>query len=238
MFRTLIDTAKRGSGLILAALAVALLAQQVPQTLAGSSQTVDFSRLSSLQKSLFAAYQKSHSNAKWEALISSEQLEFAGATQSLDKWWQFEPMAQPRPQPGADRIAAVDEIHGQIANASSAAQYNLEVKWGGGADSAFQHAWGWGPPISVLHPGMRGFQQNKNGDPFLGVVVLFNDSNSNQGQFHIGFRGFPGHYFADNGNVARNYPSYCAWYGKIEGYAACSAASPAIGLLALWRTSR
>jgi len=237
MYQTLVDTAKRGSGLMLVVAAIVLTAHP-PLTLAGAGPTVDFSRLNARQRSLFGTYVKSHPTAKWDGLSASEQVEFAGATQALDDWWQFEPNAQPRPQPGADQIASIDEIHGQIANASSASQYNLEVKWGAGAKVAFQHAWEWGQHFSILHPGEGGYQQNKNGDPFLGIVVLFGDTDPRQGQFHIGFRGFPGHYFADNGNIAKNYASYCSWYGEIKGYASCPTGSAVIAFLPFWEASR
>ena len=119
-------------------------------------------------------------------------------------------MAQP-PQPGAEQLAAINKIHGKIAHASSESQYNLEVKWVAGAEEAFRNAWGWTPHVSSLHAGMHGYQQEKNGDPFLGIVVLFKDDDSSQGQFHVGFMDLWWHFLADNGNVEENYFDYCHW---------------------------
>lgn len=165
---------------------------------------------------LASAYFSNHSG-NWDSLNASEQLEFAGATQALDSWPRFTP-GMPTSQPGLNELVVVDAIHGAIRNAPSQDQFNLEVEWTPQAKRAFASASGWGTHQSQLHPGMHGYQQNKDGDPFLGIVVLFSDGDIIKGQFHIGFRTVFGHYFPNNGNIAANYGKYCDWFGNIEGY--------------------
>jgi hypothetical protein len=94
----------------------------------------------------------------------------------------------------------------------------VSVEWLTGTDDTLQGTRGWGKHISWLHPGQHGSQENRNGNPFLGIVALFDDDNSKLGQFHIGFRSWFSHYFPNNGNIGKNYRKYCAWYGKISGY--------------------
>lgn len=177
---------------------------------------VDYAKLNTQQQSLFSAYRQAH-NRNWDDLNSSEQVEFAGATQAIGDWWKFEP-GIPLPQPGLERTVAINEVHGKIPNAKSEDQFNLEVTWTAQSDHAFRNASNWSVHIPVFHSGQHGYQQNKNGDPFLGLVVLFGNDDQTKGQFHVGMRGFPGHFFPDNGNVAKNYQKYSDWYGPIDGY--------------------
>jgi hypothetical protein len=179
-------------------------------------QSVDYMQLSQRQMALASAYFSEHAG-NWDGLDSSEQLEFSGATQALETWPQFTP-GVPTGQPGLTELVAINAIHGAIRNAPSQDQFNLETEWAAQAKKAFATASGWGSHVSLLHPGMHGYQQNRDGDPFLGIVVLFSDANITIGQFHIGFRTGFGHYFPNNGNIATNYGEYCDWFGTIEGY--------------------
>jgi len=178
--------------------------------------SVDYNALNTQQQTLFMKYGQTHST-KWTDLNCSEQLEFAGATQAIGNWWKFEPMS-PSPQPGLEQVIAVDEVHGEAANAPSEAQFNLEVTWKPRADTVFGNAWKWSGHLAWLHPGQYGYQQNRNGNPFLGLVVLFDETNHSKGQFHVGLRSFFGHFSPDNGDIAKHYTAYCKWYGSIPGY--------------------
>ena len=87
-----------------------------------------------------------------------------------------------------------------------------------GADNQFK-AQGWWRHVAILHPGQYGYQENRDGNPFLGLVVLFPDKKEEQsGQFHIDFRSWFSHYCPDNGNIAANYKTYVRWYASIPGY--------------------
>jgi hypothetical protein len=188
-----------------------LSAARFPQT-----HTVEYSKLNSKQQTLASGY-LSAANKQWGDLHPSEQVEFAGATQGIGTWWQFEPEAQP-PQPGLEQVTAVAVIRGDVPGAPSPKQFNLQVSWNQQSENAFAHGWAWGKHASQLHPGYHGYNQNKAGDPFLGIVTLFCDHDASKGQIHIDLRDTFGHYLPDNANIAKNYREYCAWYGKIDGY--------------------
>jgi hypothetical protein len=140
-------------------------------------------------------------------------LEYAGGTQALFK----APVSLP-PCEGLSQIPAVKAIWGNRPDLYSAQQFHLDVGWSAEAHDAFKNLPGWGTHIALLHPGQFGYQENRNGNPFLGLVVLFDSGNPANGQFHVGFRSLFSHYRPDNGNIAKNYKKYCAWYGQIDGY--------------------
>jgi hypothetical protein len=90
---------------------------------------------------------------------------------------------------------------------------------------------GWGDHIAVLHNHQFGYQENRDGSPFLGLVVLFDDKHSPDkihGQFHIGFRSWFAHYDRVNGNIGDyfNYECYCEWYGSFDAFNPISGSSP------------
>lgn len=180
-------------------------------------QPVEYAKLTHLQQDLFLTYQRTPQAKAWDVLDSSQVIEFAGATQALANWWSPK---DPPPWPGLDTVEGVREIQG--SNPSSIWSWNkyyLGVVWKNGAEEQFRNSqWGkwWHRHICLFHWGQHGYQQNKNGNPFLGIVVLF-DKDKPTGQFHIGMRTL-GHYLADNGNVAKNYRTYCLWYGELKGY--------------------
>lgn len=192
-----------------------------------SKITVDFSQLSPESKTLFSTCCGAQDVKKWSDLGDTQQLEYAGVTQALQNWAKFEPDAG-SPKPGLETLSGVDVVCGSIEEAPSADQFNLHVKWEPGAEKKFGDAQ-WGTHIPWLHPGMHGYQQNVDGDPFLGLVVLFPDKDDpereNDGQVHIDFRDFPGHYFPANGDLSQNYSYYCDWYGKLEAYNGLCAAN-------------
>jgi hypothetical protein len=91
----------------------------------------------------------------------------------------------------------------------------LEVTWKPTAEQAFQHAYGWDSHVTVseFHPNQHGYQQSKYGDPFLGIVVLFDNDDPTKGQMHVGLDDGWWRYFAVNGSIVENYGEYCHWYG-------------------------
>ena len=149
----------------------------------------------------------------WKILDDSQRLEYAGGTQALTTVDISAP-----PCKGLQELASVTAIWGIRSDHSSADQFHVEVNWVSNADKGFKTAPGWSSHNALLHPGQYGFQENRDGNPFLGIVVLFDTDNPKTGQFHIGFRSGFSHYFADNGNIAKNYGHYCQWYGRINGY--------------------
>jgi hypothetical protein len=152
----------------------------------------------------------------WEKdLDVSQRVEFAGGTMAICGYentgnWKA--------------IQAVMKIHGEDPNAPSAQQFNLEVKWEKDAASRLSKLPDWSEHIALLHPGQYGYQENRDGNPFLGLVVLFDekptDPNQPTGQFHIGFRSLWGHYEPANGKISDkdNYQRFKQWYGPIGNY--------------------
>jgi len=179
---------------------------------------LNFDALGPGQMTFFASYQSS-SGKGWANLDPTQQLEFAGATQALDQWAHFDKHA-PAGQPGMEQIKSVTAINGSIPGQPSQNQFNVQVTWQLTAPDRFEHAWGWDSHITLgsLHPNQYGFQQSKDGDPFLGIVVLFDKDDSTKGQFHVGLADLLLHYVSDNGNIAEHYDEYCDWYGPIAAY--------------------
>jgi hypothetical protein len=64
-----------------------------------------------------------------EDLSSSEQLEFAGATQALSNWCLSDPECKSfvlkHPQPSLSQIIKITTVNGSIAGAASPDQFNL-----------------------------------------------------------------------------------------------------------------
>lgn len=189
----------------------------LPPTALSQTIGVDYTKLSTKQQSLFqsfAACSPVTCPLAWQGLTSSEQLEFAGGTQGLSTV-----QLQIQPETGLDTIDSVLKIHGSEPSQPSAKQFNIETKWKAGAADQFKGLDSWSDHIAIFHPGQYGYQQNEDGNPFLGLVVLFDDApGSQKGQFHIDFRSWFAHFCPDNGNVAANYDEYVGWYGSIAGY--------------------
>jgi len=179
------------------------------------SPDLPFSALDTRQAGLFERYpgvQPSAPNFWANSLDQSQRVEFAGGTRVVikvetDHGWQA--------------IGAVTGIHGKEPNTSSAEQFNADVVWSKDAASHFKKLPNWSEHLALLHPGQYGYQENRDDNPFLGMVVLFDehpaDRNKVAGQFHIGFRSFFGHYEAENGDIGDkdNFPLYKRWYGPI-----------------------
>jgi len=168
---------------------------------------------------LFLAYPGvDATNAKnvWKSILNvSQRVEFAGGVQAIEEIEQTNKW---------QAILSVAKIHGSEPDAPSEQQFNNEVVWNKDADAHFQSLPCWSVHIALLHPGQHGYQENRDGDPFLGIVVLFDDSpadpNKPGGQFHIGFRSFFSHYFPENGDIGNsdNYARYQKWYGYIDSF--------------------
>lgn len=183
-----------------------------------------YSYLSPEQKALFqSSYTPASCNPTdvWGNLSASQRLEFAGGTQAL--YSLGNPLIASAVK-GLDLDAYLnmdpDEtpIVGSVKDAQSQYQFHIDVTWTDTAADSFKHLKGWTEHISLLHPGMYGYQQNKDDIYSDGVVVLFKKYDpTNTGQFHIDMRFFD-HFAVDNGNIAANYPTYSGWYGAIPGY--------------------
>jgi hypothetical protein len=149
------------------------------------------------------------------SLSLSQRVEFAGAIQAIQ---------QTEKAHGWQALETVTKIHGSDPSAPSEQQFNNEVVWNQDAPSHFEKLPCWSEHIALLHPGQFGYQENRDGDPFLGLVVLFDEDPANptrpSGQFHIGFRSFFGHYEAVNGDIGNsdNYKLYERWYGYIDSF--------------------
>jgi hypothetical protein len=136
-------------------------------------------------------------------------VEFAGGTKALMKAeahhrWQD--------------IVSITTIYGSDPNDPSADQFNTQVIWSKDAAAHFKSLPGWTEHLALLHPGQYGYQENRDGNPFWGIVVLFDEDRSkSDGQFHIDFRSLFEHYEAVNGDIGNkeNYERYRTWYGTI-----------------------
>ncbi len=177
---------------------------------------IPYEKLSACQEKKFETF---HTGAlvpgsqTWKSIDDSRRLEYFGGTQALNTV-----EIATRPCMGLEQLSSIQEIHALEPDAASAEQFNLVVNWLPGGDKAFGSANGWSGHLAWLHPGQYGYQENREGNTFLGLVVLFNKDEPKVGQFHIGFRSGLSHYFADNGNIEKNYKRYRKWYGEIEGY--------------------
>lgn len=189
--------------------------------IAGSNETIEFGALTSGQQALFHQYQVD-THGSWGNLNSSEQIEFAGATQALSNWCASDPECNSwmatHHQPGLSQVGKVIAINGSIVGSPSPDQFNLTVKWSPGSEDMFKHAWGWGVHPSQLHPGQHGYSQHVANDPWIGIVTLFNNNDPSSGQFHTDFAEAFDHYVPDNGNIAAHYSEFCNWYGRIPSF--------------------
>jgi len=187
------------------------------------AQDVAYSVLDARQTALFLtdpAVDAANPSNSWTGKLDvSQRVQFAGGTQAIV---EVENAHMTHPWRA---IATVSAIKGSIPNASSEEQFHIDVTWNAGAEKHFQRLRCWTEHIAILHAGQYGYQENRDGNPFLGLVVLFNDSSStdpNQPspQFHIGFRSFFGHYEPVNGDIADpdNFQLYQRWYGPIGNF--------------------
>jgi len=153
-----------------------------------------------------------HSNPEelWNKLNLSQQVEFGAGTRALDLACNLRHCIE--------QVLAINGDKGQ--GMPSENQFNVWVAWRRDALDILKR---WGKHISVLHPGQFGYQENRDGNPFLGIVALFDEEHPPEyirGQFHIGFRSWFGHYHAANGNVGDrfNYACYRQWYGTFDNF--------------------
>jgi hypothetical protein len=204
---------------MLRALAVLLTLTGILSAASAQSLNIAYDKLSDCQHTRFATLTLpgfSPGQKTWDsALDDSQRLEYAGGTQALNTVDIQFPICK-----GLGELFTVKAILGSRPNQPSADQFNIQVAWLKDADKNFKSVQNWSGHISWLHPGQFGYQENRDGFPTLGIVVLFNKNQADVGQFHVGFRTF-GHYGADNGNVGKNYKTYCRWYGEINGYLPC-----------------
>ena|SRR2546425_4372512 len=190
-----------------------------PNPPANPVHEVAYNVLNPRQEGLFLIYPgvspANSSNFWMRSLSLSQRVEFAGGTQAI---------GQTEKAHGWQALATVTKIHGSDPSASSEQQFNTEVIWNQDAPSHFEKLPCWSEHIALLHPGQFGYQENREGSPFLGLVVLFDENSANptqpSGQFHIGFRSFFGHYEAENGDIGNsdNYKLYESWYGYIDSF--------------------
>lgn len=179
---------------------------------------VEYSMLTPRQAALFQAYPgvtAQTASAFWEdSLNLSQRIEYAGVTRAL---LEVETAHQLR------ALLGVTAIHGDEPG-SSASQYNNQVVWSRDAAARFSKLRGWSAHIALLHPGQYGYQENRDGNPFWGMVVLFDEKPENPdrptGQVHIDFRSAFEHYQPVNGDIGNqeNYQRYSAWYGPLANF--------------------
>lgn len=184
-----------------------------------SNPVVPYSDLNPRQIDLFQTYPgvtASSAPAFWSGSLNlSQRIEFAGGTRVLVNLetahhWRA--------------LLGVTGVFGDDPAASSANQFNNQVVWAKDAAAHFSNLRGWSPHLALLHPGQYGYQENRDDNPFWGVVVLFDENPSDPdkvcGQFHIDFRSLFGHYEPENGDIgnAENYKRYRAWYGPLANF--------------------
>jgi hypothetical protein len=180
---------------------------------------VPYAELNARQLEMFQAYPgvtASTAPAFWlSSLNLSQRVEYAGGTRVVVNLeaahhWRA--------------LLAVTGINGDAPATSSADQFNNAVVWNKDAAKHFSKLPGWSAHLALLHPGQYGYQENRDDNPFWGVVVLFDenpsDPNKVAGQFHIDFRSLFGHYEAENGDIgnAENYERYKLWYGPLGSF--------------------
>jgi hypothetical protein len=198
-----------------------------------TAQNIPYAKLDDCQRARFDSYHNSTPTVglqTWLSLEDSQRVEYAGGTHALTTMHM-----PPPPCWGLNPLPSLNAIWGSRPDHPSAEQFHIEVNWSPKADDAFKSLNGWGLHIAWLHSGQYGFQENRNGNPFLGLVVLFEEKNPQAGQFHIDFRSWFAHFFPNNGNIAKNYKRYCRWYGRIDGYPETCQSS---GQEFDWRTAR
>ena len=181
---------------------------------------VAYDTLDSRQKSLFQTYPNvtaANASAYWMSPLNlSQRVEFAGGTQAVEL--EVEKAA------GLQAVTAVTGIHGSEPNAPSQDQFNTDVIWDKDTPERVKNLPHWSEHIALLHPGQHGYQENRDGNPFLGLVVLFDENSANptqtSGQFHIDFRSLFGHYEPENGDIGNpdNYKLFTSWYGNIDSF--------------------
>jgi hypothetical protein len=186
---------------------------------APSNPNLPYAALTAPQAALFGAYPNVGSvNAEtfWANTLNlSQRVEFAGGSRAViaaeaARGWQD--------------IMAITKIYGSDPNTASADQFNTEVIWSKDAAAHFKGLPNWSEHLALLHPGQYGYQENRDGNPFWGIVVLFNkdpvDPNKVDGQFHIDFRSLFGHYEPENGDIGNkdNYQRYKSWYKSIGAF--------------------
>jgi predicted HicB family RNase H-like nuclease len=184
-----------------------------------SNPILPYTALIAPQTALFAAYPgvaSGNAESFWASTLNlSQRVEFAGASRAV---------IAAETAHGWQDILAVTKIDGSDPNATSEDQFNTSVVWSKDAAAHFRELPGWSEHLALLHPGQYGYQENRDGNPFWGIVVLFNqaptDPNKVDGQFHIDFRSAFGHYEPENGDIGNkdNYQRYKIWYGPIGAF--------------------
>jgi hypothetical protein len=190
-----------------------------PKPPANPVHDIEYNSLDSRQNGLLLLYpgvNAGNASTFWmNSLDLSQRVEFAGGIQAVElvekanKW---------------QALDSVTSTHGGVPNAPSEQQFNNQVIWDKDAPDRLGNLPNWSEHIALLHPGQYGYQENRDGNPFLGLIVLFdeNPANPNQlsGQFHIDFRSFFGHYEPENGDIGNpdNYKLYTTWYGYIGNF--------------------
>jgi hypothetical protein len=179
-----------------------------------------YEKLDSRQQGLFLTYpsvSSANASAYWTSSLNvTQRVEFAGGLQALEL--EVEKPAK------LSAVTGVTAINGSDPSAASEDQFNNAVIWDRTAAARIRSLPNWSEHIALLHPGQYGYQENRDGNPFLGLVVLFDENPANPlqpgGQFHIGFRTWFGHYEAENGDIRNsdNYKLYATWYGYIGDY--------------------
>lgn len=195
-------------------------ATKPPPPPANPMHDIAYDTLDSRQQALLLTYPSvtaTNVNAYWTSPLNlSQRVEFAGGIQALE-------LAVEKAT-SLHTVTSVASIHGSEPGAASEDQFNNQVVWDKDAPARIRDLPNWSEHIALLHPGQYGYQENRDGNPFLGLVVLFDESPANPlqpgGQFHIGFRSFFGHYEAENGDIGDpdNYKLYAAWYGYIGSF--------------------
>ena len=150
-----------------------------------------YSDLTPEQQTLFESFYKPagcNPTDVWGNLSASQRLEFAGGTQALyslggglisSALKGLDPDTVDNMSPDATSIV------GSVPFADSQYQFHIDVTWTGTAADSFKNLRGWTEHISLLHPGMFGYQQNKDDIYSDGMVVLFKTNDHSTGQFHI-----------------------------------------------------
>ncbi len=169
-----------------------------------------FAVLDTEQQTLFKTYRPAvNPDRAWDDLTLPQQIEFGGGTRVVAFGCRL-----------VGCVQSVKEIHGDEPSQPSEDQFNVEVLWDPKALSQ-KDLPGWSKHIALLHKGQFGYQENRDHNPFLGLVVLFDKQHPVEvihGQFHIGFRSWFAHYNLVNGNIGDrfNYACYQRWYSKFD----------------------
>jgi len=150
-------------------------ATKPPSPPAAPVHDIAYSTLDSRQQALFFTYPSvSATNGSvygTNPLNLSRRVEFAGGIQALE-------LAAEKAT-NLHTVTAVAAIHGSEPRAASEDQFNNEVVWDKDAAAQIRNLRHWSEHIALLHPGQYGYQENRDGNPFLGLVDLFDENPAN-----------------------------------------------------------